>query len=176
MIGRMRLLTRSLGVLCGLAFALRVSGAPDLTRERLVGVWHLSRIDYSGPHGETVDPFYQAGSVGMLIYTDSGWMSVQITAPHRRAFEVPADRLTSRTGDAALEVAAFRTYYAYAGTWSLDTASGVLTHHVVSSLLPAEVGMTYTQQVTLEGDRLIFTNRGKGTVRRKIWERGGPAS
>jgi hypothetical protein len=37
--------------------------------------------------------------------------------------------------------------------------------------------MTYTQKVSLEGDRLIFTNRsgakGEETVRRKIWERVG---
>ena len=39
-----------------------------VTREGLIGVWRLVRIDYSGPHGSTVDPFYQAGSTGLLIY------------------------------------------------------------------------------------------------------------
>jgi hypothetical protein len=46
---------------------------------------------------------------------------------------------------------------------------------VVRSLLPAENGVTYTQKVSLEGGRLIFSNRsganGEETLRRKIWER-----
>jgi hypothetical protein len=51
----------------------------------------------------------------------------------------------------------------------------VVTHHVVSALLPAEEGESYAQQVALENGRLIFTNRsgpeGRQTVRHKIWER-----
>jgi hypothetical protein len=50
-------------------------------------------------------------------------------------------------------------------------------HHVIRSLLPAESGLTYTQKVSLEGGRLVFSNRsgakGEETLRRKIWERVG---
>jgi hypothetical protein len=53
--------------------------------------------------------------------------------------------------------------------------NGVVTHHVKSSLIPAETGLSYAQNATLEGGRLIFTVRnrthGKETVRRKVWER-----
>jgi hypothetical protein len=150
-----------------------------LTRDRLVGVWRLERIEYSGPHGETVDPFYQAGSTGLLIYDSSGWMSVTIAAPDRRSFDVPGRRLAPDADGnvAALKAAAFDSDYAYDGTWNFNAETSELVHRVVSSLLPAESGMTYTQKVSLEGDRLIFTNRsgakGEETVRRKIWERVG---
>ncbi|HWX34818.1 MAG TPA: lipocalin-like domain-containing protein [Steroidobacteraceae bacterium] len=152
-------------------------GTP-LTAQQLIGTWRLLGIDYSGPRGPIVDPFYQAGSSGVLIYEPSGWMSVHILAPHRRAWGVPESRLHSTAAtpqDAQLKAAAFDTYYAYFGTWDFDAATSVVTHHVKSSLIPAETGMDYTQNVTLERGRLIHTVRGgikgKETVRRKIWER-----
>jgi hypothetical protein len=176
----------SVRVLCVTCACMLAAGAARLaaagpserlTRDRLIGVWRLARIEYSGPHGETVDPFYQAGSTGLLIYDSSGWMSVTIAAPDRRGFEVPGRRLAPDTDGnvAASKAAAFDSYYAYDGTWNFKAETSELVHHVVSSLLPAESGMTYSQKASLEGDRLIFTNRsgakGEETVRRKIWER-----
>lgn len=170
--------------ICALSLAAlngAVAGPPKsvLTREDLIGVWRLVRIDYSGPHGSTVDPFYQADSTGLLIYDRSGWMSVDIVAPHRPRFEVPSQRIAMQDGAeiAALKVSAFDSYYAYDGTWEFNAASSEIAHHVVSSLLAAESGVTYTQKVSLEGGHLIFTNRsgaqGRETVRLKIWERVG---
>jgi Lipocalin-like domain len=152
--------------------------APHLTRQQLIGAWRLVRIEYSGPSGPLEDPFYQPGSTGIILYDSSGWMSVHIVAPGRPAWEVPASRTSSPAGarDAELKAAAFDTYYTYFGTWDLDEAASVVTHHVVSALIPAETGLRYTQKVTLEGGHLVFTNRsGKGEeiVRRKIWERAG---
>jgi hypothetical protein len=161
---------------------VRSSDAGDaqrLTRDGLVGVWRLVRIEYSGPRGSTVDPFYRAGSTGLLIYDSSGWMSVDIVAPGRRAFEVPAQRLSPHADRnlAALKAAAFDGYYAYDGTWDFNAETSELVHHVVRSLLPAESGVTYTQKASLEAGRLVFSNRsgakGAETLRRKIWERVG---
>ena len=153
--------------------------ARHLVSQRLVGAWRLASIEYSGPGGPIVDPFYQAGSTGMILYDPSGWVSVHIVAPHRQAWDVPASRLASAAAaqDVQLKAAAFDTYYAYFGTWDFDEASSVVVHHVKSSLIPAETGLDYAQKVTLEGGRLIFTTRsgsgGQETVRRKIWERVG---
>ncbi len=162
------------------AGAMRSSDAGEtgrLTREQLIGAWHLVRIEYSGPNGSTLDPFYQAGSTGLLIYDASGWMSVSIAAPRRPAFEVPAERLAPDQDVmiAASKAAAFDSYYAYDGRWDFDAQTSELVHHVVSSLLPAENGKSYAQTATLEHGRLVFSNRsgahGAETVRRKIWER-----
>jgi hypothetical protein len=103
-------------------------------------------------------------------------MSVQITAQNRRRWEVPAVRVPRPVeDDAALKAEAFDTYYSYYGTWDYDAATGVVTHHVKSSVIPAETDLDYAQTVTLEGGRLIFTVRsgdpGTETVRKKIWER-----
>jgi hypothetical protein len=146
-------------------------------KQQLIGAWRLAAIEYSGPHGETVDPYYQTGSSGIIIYDSSGWMSVQITAQNRRKWEAPAVRVPRPLGeeDTASKAEAFDTYYSYYGTWDYDAATSLVTHHVKSSLIPAETGLEFAQTATLEGGRLIFTNRsgspGAETVRKKVWER-----
>ena len=169
--------------LIGLCAALSPAAWPERggalrpTRQQLIGVWRLASIEYLGPGGSTVDPFYQADSTGIIIYDSSGWMSVHIAAPRRHAWDVPASRLsaTAENQDEPVKAAAFDSYYAYFGTWDLDEAASVVTHHVKSSLIPAETGLDYAQSVKLERGRLIFTvlggKGGEETVRTKVWER-----
>jgi hypothetical protein len=164
-----------LAPICGAA-PVDCGGTPHLTRQQLIGAWRLMRIEYSDSSGQTADPFYQPNSTGLIVYDSSGWMSVHISAPHRRAFDVPASRSSSTTAqNAPLKAAAFDTYYAYFGTWDLDEESSVVTHHVESSLIPAETGLRYAQKAAVEGNRLIFTvctnTRDGHSVRKKIWER-----
>ncbi|HUX73021.1 MAG TPA: lipocalin-like domain-containing protein [Steroidobacteraceae bacterium] len=150
---------------------------PPLTRQQLIGAWRLVSIDCSGPSGPIVDPFYQADSIGIIIYDASGWMSVQIAAPHRQALEVPESRLSASEAapEARMKAAAFDTYYAYFGTWKFDAASATVSHHVESSLISSETGVDYRQHVSLESGRLVLTTRsgkkGEEMVRRKVWER-----
>jgi Lipocalin-like domain len=154
------------------------AGAAPVTRDQIIGAWRLVAIEYVGPDRSKVDPFYQADSTGLIVYDPSGWMSVHIVGPHRQAWKVPLSRPTGTPDDSALKAAAVDTYYAYFGTWNLDEAHSVVTHHVISALLPAEEGQDYGQQITLDNGRLIFTNRsgpaGRETVRRKVWERVRP--
>ena len=150
--------------------------AAAVSRQRLIGTWRLVSIEVVGAHGPLRDPFYQRHSVGLIVYDASGWMSVQIGAPDRGRTPVPADR-SARPGGAAARAAAaaFDSYYAYFGTWTLDAAHSTVTHHVNASLIPAETGLDYTQSIAFEGRRLIFTGRdvidGQDAVRTKVWER-----
>jgi Lipocalin-like domain len=158
------------------AAALPGVAAAHATRRQFIGAWRLVSIDYTGVSGKLVDPFYQSDSVGLIIYNASGWMSVQISAPQRAGAKVPASRLTPATGpEAESKAAAFDSYYAYFGTWDYDREKSVMTHHVKSSLLPAEVDMNYPQEVTVVGDRMTFIgrdpNHGSPIIRRKVWAR-----
>ena len=106
-------------------------GAAGPTRQDLIGAWVLVRIEFSGPHGPLPDPFYQADSVGLLVYDSSGYMSVQIAAPHREAWAIPASRgPATAAAHAQQKTTAFDTYYAYFGTWTYDPAASVVTHAV----------------------------------------------
>ncbi len=169
-----------LAPICG-ATAADCGGTAHATRQQLIGAWRLIGIEYSDSGGQVADPFYQPNSTGLIVYDSSGWMSVHISAPHRRAFEVPASRSAATTlRDEPLKAAAFDTYYAYFGTWDLDETSSVVTHHVESSLMPAESGLHYAQRAAIDGNRLVFTVcttiRGGQSVRRKIWERVSSAA
>ena len=151
--------------------------APHATRQELVGAWRLESIQIMGANGPTIDPFYNADPTGILVYDASGWMSVQIVGQPRPAMEASASRpaRNETAEDAKLKAAVLDTYYAYFGTWDYDAAASKVTHHIKSSLISGETGMSYTQTVALEGDDLIFTTRrqvaGVATVQRKVWRR-----
>jgi lipocalin-like protein len=157
------------------------SRAPHATRQQLIGAWRLVSIEILGPNGPMPDPFYNAGSSGMLVYDASGWMSVQIAGQPRPAMDAAASRPTpTDTAEAArLKAAVLDTYYAYFGTWEFDEASSTVTHHIKSSLIPGETGKSYSQTISLDGAELIFTIRreraGGAIVQKKVWKRiSGP--
>ncbi|HWX79778.1 MAG TPA: lipocalin-like domain-containing protein [Steroidobacteraceae bacterium] len=165
----------------GLSLAAdRIAAAPA-TRQELIGAWRLLSIQIEGPSGSMSDPFYNADSTGMLIYDASGWMSVQIAGQHRPAMDAPASRPAHDTAkNAQLKAAVLDSYYAYFGTWEYDEATSTVTHYVKSSLIPGETGMNYSQTVTLDGGRLVFTTRrvvaGGAAIQKKVWQRvSGPA-
>jgi hypothetical protein len=149
---------------------------PHATRQDLIGVWRLQSIQVVGPKGPQDDPFYNANSTGILVYDPSGWMSVQIVGQPRPAMEVPASRpaRTNTADEAQLKAAVLDTYYAYFGTWEYDESTSTVSHHIQSSLIPSEDGMTYSQTATLEGGELIFSVRKEaagGTAQKKVWKR-----
>ena len=104
-------------------------------------------------------------------------MSVQIVGQPRPAMEAAASRppRVESAEEAQRKAAVLDTYYAYFGTWEYDEATSMVTHHIKSSLIPGESGMSYSQNVALEGDTLIFTSRhevaGVATVQKKVWRR-----
>ncbi len=166
------------GLLCLIAApSLAMAGATaPLTRTALIGTWRLLAINYQTPTGPVDDPFFHGGVSGLLTYAASGWMSVQIVGSDRPKVSVEATRPTSLALDA--KAAAYDSYYAYYGTWEIDPSGAQVIHHVRQALIPAENGESYSQEVTLEGNRLTFTNRrttpSGQIVRRKVWERVEP--
>ena len=149
------------------------------TREQLVGAWRLVSIATTSPAGAVADAFFEPGSAGLIVYEASGWMSVDITGPHRVGWPIPESRSAATLEhDMRLKAAAYDSYYAYFGTWDYDQAGSVVTHHVRSSLIPAETGLDYAQQVSVAGNRMTFTGHGRDhghdVTRTKVWERLSP--
>jgi hypothetical protein len=168
--------------LCGLVLACigsysgAAGGDAGLPRTSLIGAWHLVSIQLTTRDGTIPDPFFEAGSVGLIVYDPSGWMSVQISGPRRAAWDIPATRPpTSKERDLRLKAAAFDSYYAYYGTWDYDEPRAVMTHHVKASVIPAEVGLDYSQQIRIDGNRMTFIGHvrehGEDITRTKVWER-----
>jgi hypothetical protein len=158
------------------------TSAAKPTRQAIIGAWRLVGIDYSGPSGALSDPVFGPNPQGILIYDQSGWMSVQIVTANRPAMARPPTRTSHvlTLDDAKLASAAFDTYYAYFGTWDYDAASSIVTHHLTSSLLPYETGLEYRREVRFDGAQLRLTARlqesGEDRTRSLLWTRiSGPA-
>ncbi|MDP9009296.1 MAG: lipocalin-like domain-containing protein [Pseudomonadota bacterium] len=153
------------------------TAAQKLTKQVIVGAWRLISIDYSGPNGALTDPVFGPNPQGLIIYEQSGWMSVQIVTANRPVMTRPATRTSglATADDAKLAAGAFDTYYAYFGTWDFNADTSVITHHLKSSLLPYETGLDYRREVTFDGVHLKLSARSheRGEERRRtlVWTR-----
>lgn len=103
----------------GIVGLTQAQSAPNRAgdHERFVGAWHLAHIDSPGPDGkqaETVQP------KGMLIYTRDGHVSVQLMYP--------------KSADVSSNEYVLNGYEASFGSYDVDEARHLLTHHVQGSI------------------------------------------
>jgi hypothetical protein len=82
-------------------------------RERLIGAWHLLRIDAPGSDASAAPP------KGMLIYTRDGHVSVQLMYPSSAK---PLSNEYVQDG-----------YEASFGSYDVNEATHTVTHHVLGS-------------------------------------------
>jgi hypothetical protein len=145
----------------------------DDPAKRLVGVWRLVSVEGTSP----VFNFVFDRPRGIIIYDASGIVAVQqANLGDRRPFAKGPE-----AGTVEEKAAAFVSYGAYYGTWTLDAKAGTVTHHIEDGLNPALRGRDNVRWFEFEGnDRvvLIATEDGKGgMVARKdatyklTWER-----
>jgi hypothetical protein len=165
----------SLPILCGLA---AVSGTPQQSQiaTRFVGAWRLVSVEGNPPG---LPAFYDRPT-GMLVYLASGQMIVQIAAKADRKPFAPFNqgRLSATPEEKA---AAFDSYTAYYGTYTVDARAGTVTHHIEDYSVPGRRGTLNVRWFEFRGgDRLVLipVEDGKGgVIARKdatwklLWER-----
>lgn len=115
------------------------------TKEKLIGAWHLARIEAPGADGK---PMAIAQPQGMLIYTRDGHMSVQLMYP--KSANVPSNEYVKEGYEASF------------GSYDIDEATHRLTHHVQGSntrdlLVGKDLPRVY--QITEDGDLIIKSAR-----------------
>jgi len=103
--------------LCQAQTAGKQVAGHDSDREKLIGAWHLVHIDAPGPDGKPMDI---PQPMGMLIYTSDGHVSVQLMYP------TSAEALSNEYVKDG--------YEASFGSYDMDEAKHVLTHHVQGSV------------------------------------------
>lgn len=86
-------------------------------KERLIGAWHLARIEAPGPGGNGAAALQPRG---MLIYTRDGHMSVQL--------------MYSKSASALSNEYVQNGYEASFGSYDLNEATHTVTHHVQGSI------------------------------------------
>lgn len=90
--------------------------APASDRERLIGAWQLVSLTSSGPEGKTISVSHPAG---MLVYTRDGHVSVQLMYPASES---------ANSNEYVLN-----GYEASFGSYVLNAAKHILTHHIQGS-------------------------------------------
>jgi hypothetical protein len=108
------------GFLLAVAFVAGLSAQTAKTGsapEKLLGAWHLVRIDVPGPDGK---PLSGPQPMGMLIYTRDGHMSVQLMYPPS------ANTLSNEY--------VLNGYEASFGSYDVDETAHTVTHHVQGSI------------------------------------------
>ena len=134
----------------------------------LVGTYQL--ISSSTKHLDTGEDVPDEGAKGSIMYGADGRMLVLITNGDRPKAESSA-KLTDNQ-----RVALFRTMLAYGGTYEFDGKT--MTHHVDICSDGIRCGTHLVRDVTVDGDRLIYTTRpqlipvdGKMIVITLFWQK-----
>jgi Lipocalin-like domain len=151
-----------LSMLGVVTFALCSALANAMTEaDKFVGVWRLVSAEYRTDDGALIDSPFGSEPDGMLMYDSFGNMSVQISRKNRERF-TSSDRLGGTNEEVK---AAYSSYTAYFGRYSVDERERVVTHSVQQSLYP-------NQAATNLRRFYIFADR-KLTLRTPPFQLGG---
>jgi len=129
---------------------------------RFTGAWRLVSVEGNPPG---LAGFYDRPT-GMLVYLASGQVIVQIAA---RADRKPFAAFNQGRRSASVDekAAAFDSYLAYYGTYTVDEQAGTVTHHIEDYSVPGRRGTANVRWFEFHGnDRLVLIPRedGKGGV------------
>ncbi len=149
---------------------------PDEFAKKFAGAWRLVSIEGNPPGRPGI---YDRPS-GLLMYDRSGRMSVQIVLKaDRKPFAPYTKGLLSATAEE--KTAAFDSYAAYFGTYTVNPTDGTVTHHLEDNLVPGRRGTDNVRWFEFRGDDrlwLIPIEDGKGGVLARkdaayklLWER-----
>lgn len=148
----------------------------------LLGTWHLVRWDITYGDGRAATLPFGERATGLINYTADGTMQACIARGDR-------PRLSSASVRSAPEaecLAAFESYFQYAGPYEIRQADGArgqqqVVHHVTHSLNPNFVGTQQVRNVVFAADgglTLSASDTVPGTDvarhHRLIWSRGDP--
>ena len=139
--------------------------------ERLVGTWGLVSFTLRHPTGRETHP-YGTDAVGMLVYDGEGHMAGQIMSRRRPPFRSERPR-----GGTDNEVrTAFEGYIAYFGSYTVDEANALVTHHVEGALLPNWIASQQKRSFAFRAGRLELSASVEPGIRVEIvWEKLNPA-
>ena len=149
----------------------------------LPGTWHLRRWDITYSDSRAPSLPYGDKATGLIQYTADGFMSACIARGGRKLLS--SDSV--RSAPEAERLAAFESYFQYAGPYELRQIDGALhvVHHVTHALNPNFVGTDQVRRVEIDAAGVLTlsasdTLPGSGVVRhhRLQWARtpvGPPA-
>ena len=143
--------------------------APKIATD-VIGTWKLVSWTFKNENGEEVN-YFGKKPTGILMYTDSGYMSVHIMKENRPKFK--SEGMYDGTPEEITE--AFKTYFAYFGSF-IESEPGVLRHTVEGGTFPNWLGNIEERYGKIVGDKLVLSTPPIRTGNRDIvfdivWQR-----
>ncbi len=140
--------------------------------EKFAGAWRLVSTEFREDDGTLGESPYGTESQGLLMYDTQGNMSAQLGQAHRAPFAI-ADR---KAGSHEELRAAFESYQAYCGSYTVDESEQVVAHKVTLSLLPNWVGKEQRRHYQFTDGGLVLRTPpmaigGKSLNGKLVWER-----
>jgi hypothetical protein len=147
-----------------ITFAASVFGQ---TTDKLVGSWKLVSASSTTSAGERDDTPYGPNPMGFLTYTEDGRVSAMISHGGRKPLSIGGGSLQE-------QAEAFKTFLAYAGTYTLS--GDKVTHHVAVSSIQNYVDRDLVRSIKFQDDRIVLITpptkmNGKLQIVELIWQR-----
>lgn len=138
----------------------------DEVRRALLGSWTLMSWEEIRADG-SIDYPLGADARGLLMYDDSGRVSVQLVRPHKAGF-ASDDWCQARPGEMA---SAWPNYVGYFGTFRIDVEDNAVIHEIEGGWFPNLEGTDQLRRFQLRGDRLdLDADTAWGHVR-IVWKK-----
>jgi hypothetical protein len=138
--------------------------------DRLVGAWALIEWSEQKSDGSKSFPLGE-DAIGQIIYTADGHMAAQLARHGRRTF--PSEDWREAGSDDGAR--AFKEYFGYFGTFSIDTEKQVVTHHVEGSWFPNLEGRDQERHYRFEDDLLVLDADTEWGSVRIVWRKAQAA-
>lgn len=137
---------------------------------KLAGSYLLVSCEVQWSDGKVTFP-YGKRPEGLLVYTDSGFVTGHVMRP-----DTPPLSKSARRAPAQETREAFLGYIGYYGTYVLDEHTGTVIHQVLGSWHPNWVGTEQVRHFRLDGDKLVIETppilSGEGSYRTRLtWKR-----
>jgi hypothetical protein len=120
-----------------------------MTPNNLVGTWKLISYEVKLENEQVIHPFGKKVR-GYLIYTEDGYMSVNIMKAERPLFV--SDDFFSATLEE--KVAAFETFFAYSGKYEIF--QNKIMHYPETSFVPNWIGIGHERPFKIIGNQLLL--------------------
>jgi len=143
----------------------------DDARTPLVGSWDLVAVENRGADGSVERPFGDRPQ-GRITYTADGFLSAHVMRADRPPFATGG----LYSGTQAEKAAAYDSYIAYYGSYTVDATARTVTHGLAGSLFPNWSGTGQTRHYALDGDVLTLSTPpmerdGKPITVHVVWRR-----
>ncbi|AXN38154.1 hypothetical protein CN689_08525 [Peribacillus butanolivorans] len=134
-------------------------------REQVIGTWSLVSYETQDADGHVIYPLGKDAK-GFIMYNPDGYMSAQLMASGRPAYQSG----DLHTGSLEEMATAAHGYLAYSGQFEVDEEKHQLIHHMDVSLNPTWLNQAQPRIAKIEGDQVVIFN-GLHLEDKLIWKR-----